>query len=72
MKTAAAMADAGEIRNVVECIWKGEAMDELHEDPMQKVCKERTRAHTSSQLLGGQASYRQDKRGTTRTLRHHL
>ncbi|KAK4697312.1 exocyst complex component 4, partial [Lecanoromycetidae sp. Uapishka_2] len=30
------MADAGEIRSIVEYIWKGESMEELQEDPMQK------------------------------------
>lgn len=43
LKTAAAMADAGEIRNLVEYIWKGESMDELQENLMQKVRRGRFR-----------------------------
>lgn len=41
LKTAAAMADAGEMRNLIEYIWRGESMEELQEDPMAKVRKER-------------------------------
>ena len=37
LKMAAVMADAGEIRTLVEYIWKGESLQELNEDPMHKV-----------------------------------
>lgn len=36
LKTAAAMADAGEVRNLVESLWTGEALED-QENPMEKV-----------------------------------
>ena len=62
LKTAAAMADAGDVRVLVESMWKGEAIEDLKEDPMQKV-SERTIAMpcNNSQYIGDQALTRQDK-----------
>ena len=45
MKTAAAMADAGEIRNLVEGIWNREELENTPEDPMQKVNRQLTSHH---------------------------
>ena len=45
MKTAAAMADAGEVRILVEGIWNREELENAAEDPMEKVNSRVTRHH---------------------------
>lgn len=48
MKTAAAMADAGEVRNLVEGIWNREELENAPEDPMEKVNRQLIRHHAFS------------------------
>ena len=51
MKTAAAMADAGEVRNLVEGIWNREELESAAEDPMGKVNRQVTRHHAFAHRL---------------------
>ena len=51
MKTAAAMADAGEVRMLVEGIWNREELEDAPEDPMAKVNRQVTRNHASAHRL---------------------
>ena len=51
MKTAAAMADAGEIRHLVEGIWNREELENAPEHPMQKVNRQLTSHHAFADRL---------------------
>ena len=63
MKTAAAMADAGEVRILVEGIWNREELENAAEDPMEKVNRRVTRHHAClcSSSSGSQNAHRQNQ-----------
>jgi hypothetical protein len=54
------MADAGEVRNLVEAIWNGEISSEQQEDPMETVCIAMLNFCIRSSFPGGQATHLED------------
>ena len=66
MKTAAAMADAGEVRILVEGIWNREELENAAEDPMEKVNSRVTRHHALLMV------FRKPKCSSPKPMRPHL